>query len=114
MTGRKSIPQPFNENDVTIWNALVCKHVCQYENTSFNESEFLGAVIDDKTPLGAYDKEMMKKTRDGEQNEYHLLMKFCLEFLRKNRLLEIKKEMNSKGLHEVYFAGYVVNIAGEK
>ena len=32
------------------------------------------------------------------------LIKSCLEFLRKNRLLEIKKEKNSKGLHEIYFA----------
>ena len=44
------------------------------------------------------------KTRAGEHNEYHLLIKFCLEFLRKNRLLEIKKEKNSRGLDEAYFA----------
>ena len=35
---------------------------------------------------------------------HYLLIKFCLEFLRKNRLLEIKKEKNSKGLDEGYFA----------
>jgi hypothetical protein len=60
----KSIPSPFNDNDVTIWNALVCKYLCQKQNSGFNESEFLGAVIDDKIlPLGAYDKVVMRKTR---------------------------------------------------
>ncbi len=98
MTGRKSIPPPFNENDFTIWNTLLCKHVCKNKNTSFDKSDFLGAVIDDQiSPLGAYDKEMMKKTRDGEHNEYYRLIEFCLEFLRGNRLLEIKREKNSKG-----------------
>jgi hypothetical protein len=104
MTGKKSVPSPFNDNDVTIWNALICKYVCQKENSGFNESEFLAAVIDDKIlPLGAYDKVMMRKTR-AEGNKFYRLIEFCLDYLRDNRLLEIKKEKNSKGLGEHYFA----------
>ena len=42
------------------------------------------------------------KTRTGEHNEFYRLIKFCMEFLLKGRLL--KKEKNSKGLDESYFA----------
>jgi hypothetical protein len=105
MVGGKLIPKPFNENDVTVWNALICKHICQTRNTKFSEPDFLGDVIDDRImPIGAYNKEMMKKTRAGEKNEFHELIKYCLEFLLKSRLLEIKKEKNSKGLEGSYFA----------
>ncbi|MGB8937542.1 MAG: hypothetical protein WCC17_20825 [Candidatus Nitrosopolaris sp.] len=94
----KSIPAPFNDNDVTVWNAPICKYLCEKENSSFN-----GAVIDDKIlPLGAYDKEMMKTGTGG--NKFYRLIEFCLEYLRDNRLLKIKKEKNSKGLCAHYFA----------
>ena len=47
-------------------------------------------------PLGAYDKKMMEKAMSGEPNEYYRLIECCLEFLQDNKLLEIKKEKNSK------------------
>jgi hypothetical protein len=104
MTGRISIPAPFNENDFTVWNALVCKYICQNKDANFNKSDFLGAVIDDKiSPLGAYNKEMIKKASAGEQNQFYELLKSCLKFLRENRLIEFKKEKNSKAFDEGYY-----------
>ncbi len=104
MTGRISIPAPFNENDFTVWNALVCKYICQNKDANFNKSDFLSAVIDDKiSPLGAYNKEMIKKARAGEQNQFYELLESCLKFLRENRLVQIKKERNSKAFDEGYY-----------
>ena len=95
ISGEQSIPEPFNENDVMIWNDLICKFVCQDKNKNalFNLSEFLNDVILDKIlPLGGYDKEMIKKTMEGEKNEFYHLIKHCLEFLRRNRLLELRND----------------------
>ena len=53
------IPHPFNENDITVWNALICKYLCK-ENR-FNKANFLQSLIDDKIePSGGYYKNEMK------------------------------------------------------
>ena len=78
-----------------IWNALICKYICQNKDRNFSQSEFLSNVIEDKVvPIGAYNKEMLKKTNAGEKNEFYHLIKYCLEFLRSSRLLDLTYEGN--------------------
>jgi len=97
VTGRKVIPKPFNENDVMVWNALICKYICKNKNGHFNRSDFLNNMIEDRiTPIGAYNKEMIRKTNKGEKNEFYYLMKYCLEFLRTNRMLELRSETDPR------------------
>jgi hypothetical protein len=64
--------------------------MCQNKNSNFNQSDFLNKVIEEKIlPIDAYNKEMMKKTNAGEKNEFYHLIKYCLEFFLRNRLLEL-------------------------
>jgi hypothetical protein len=99
VSGGKSIPDPFNENDVTVWTALICKYLCQNKKDDFTLPKFLSDVLEDKIlPINAYNKEMIRNVKVGERNEFYQIISYCLEYLRKNRLLELKKDVNSNGL----------------
>jgi hypothetical protein len=38
-------------------------------------------------PLHAYNKEMLKKTKQGDKNEFYKIIVYCLERLQRNKLL---------------------------
>ena len=89
-----SIPTPFNENDVTVWNALICKFICKHNN--FNKSDFILEVINNKIiSIGAYpNKTKIKNSIIDNKNVFSQLVKYCLTYLTENNLLEIKGKIS--------------------
>lgn len=87
VSGGGSIPEPFSLNDVTVWSDLICKFVCQNQ-AQFELRPFLQEVIEDKImPVHAYNKNYLKRAKEGEENMFYKLIVYCLEFLQSNQLL---------------------------
>ena len=99
--GEHSIPKPFNENDVTVWNALICKFVC--EKNYFNKSDFITEVINDKIiPVGAYNKKRIRDSISDDKNEFSQLITYCLIYLTSNKLLKIIAQNSDSSKYDKY------------
>jgi hypothetical protein len=65
---------------------------------AFTLPEFFTDVLEDRIlPINAYNKETIRSAKSGKRNEFYQITIYCLEFLRRNKLLESRKDYNSSG-----------------
>jgi hypothetical protein len=67
---------------------------------SFNFASFpISSAID--VAANAYNKKMLKKTKQGDRNEFYNIIVYCLEFLQGNRLLTTEPYLPTERLKTI-------------
>ena len=74
------IPEPFNENDVVIFDALIAKFLCQTD--VFLRNVFLQMLIDNKIKAsGGYPIKGKREALDNIDHSINELIDYCIKLL---------------------------------
>jgi hypothetical protein len=86
------IPTGFNERDVNIWNAQICKYICHQK--MFKQTKFLEYLLNNNE-LGAYPEK--EKAITEESHNYNKLINYCLRWLEQNWCIKKSDTITNEG-----------------